>query len=35
MSNFIPMIVSLLIWGVLWIYVFRLDRRVKELEKNA
>jgi len=35
MSNLIPMFVSILVWGALWIYVFKLDRKVKDLEKNA
>jgi hypothetical protein len=35
MSTLIPMFVSLLVWIVLWGYVYRLDRKVKDLDKNA
>ncbi len=35
MTTYIPMIVTLVIWLVLWGYIYRLDRKVKELEKNA
>jgi hypothetical protein len=35
MSTLIPMFVSLLVWIALWAYTFRLDRKLKDLEKNA
>jgi hypothetical protein len=35
MITLVPMFVSLLIWFGLWLYLLRLDRRIKELEKNA
>ncbi len=35
MTTLIPLLVSLLIWLALWMYIFKLDRRVKKLEKNA
>jgi hypothetical protein len=35
MSTLAPMFVSIVIWFVLWLYIFRLDRKVKDLEKNA
>lgn len=35
MTTLVPMFVSLLIWLVLWLYMLRLDRKIKELEKNV
>ena len=35
MTTLVPFFVSLLIWTVLWIYIFNLDRKVKKLENNA
>jgi len=35
MTTLIPMFVSLVIWLVLWLYMLRLDHRIKELEKNV
>ena len=35
MTTLVPFFVSLVIWIVLWIYIYSLDRKVKELEKNA
>ena len=35
MSVYIPMIVTLVVWLALWGYIFRLDRKVKDIEKNA
>ena len=35
MSTLIPMFVSLLIWFVLWLYVFNLDKKVRKLKKDA
>lgn len=35
MSTLIPMFVSLLIWFVLWLYIFNLDKKVRKLKKDA
>jgi len=35
MTALVPLFVSLLIWIVLWVYIFRLDRKVKKLENNV
>jgi heme/copper-type cytochrome/quinol oxidase subunit 2 len=33
-ANLTVLGVSLLVWGLLFIYVWRLERRVKELERK-
>jgi hypothetical protein len=33
-GNLVVMGVALLVWGLLWIYLARLERRVKDLEKR-
>ena len=33
-GNNVVLIVSLLVWGLLFVYLMRLERRVKELEKR-
>ena len=33
-TNLTVLGVSLLVWGLLFIYVWRLERRVKELERK-
>ena len=35
MVTYVPMFVILLIWVAIWIYLYSLDRKVKDLEKNA
>ncbi len=35
MTKLVPMFISLLIWFVLWFYIIRLDRKLKDIEKNA
>ena len=33
-QNWVVLAVALLVWGLLFFYVARLERRVKELEKK-
>ena len=33
-GNWVVMGVSLLTWGVMFLYLLRLERRIKELEKS-
>ncbi len=33
-GNIVPLIVSLLIWGVLFLYLWRLDAQVREMQRE-
>lgn len=33
-GNWVVMGVALLVWGLLFLYILRVERRVKELEKE-
>jgi CcmD family protein len=33
-GNVVVMGVALLVWGLLFVYIVRLERRIKELEKS-
>ncbi|NLI15010.1 MAG: CcmD family protein [candidate division Zixibacteria bacterium] len=35
MITLAPLAVSMIIWVGLWLYLLKLDRKIKELEKNA
>lgn len=35
MITLAPLVVSMIIWVGLWLYLIRLDRKIRELEKNA
>jgi hypothetical protein len=33
-GNLVVMIVSLLVWGLLFVYLLRVERRVRDLERK-
>jgi hypothetical protein len=33
-GNWVVMIVSLLVWGLLFFYLVRLEKRIRDLEKS-
>jgi hypothetical protein len=33
-GNWVVMAVALLVWGLLFLYILRVERRLKELEKQ-
>jgi len=33
-GNWVVMGVALLVWGLLFVYILRVERRIKELEKR-
>ncbi len=35
MTVYVPMLVSIGIWLALWLYLLRLERKVKKLEKHG
>lgn len=35
MTVYVPMFVSIGIWFVLWLYLMRLERKVRKLEKHG